>query len=157
MIFGMWNLEPSILLGIILFLGLYLAAIKPLRERFKASVPLKPGEVAVTSMDDAFLQKVKAVVELHIGDEGFSVEDLGNEVGMSRSQIHRKLTALTGMSATDFVRYLRLHRAKDLLKQNAATVAEIAYSVGFGSPAHFTKCFHDQFGMTPTEVRQPEQ
>jgi YesN/AraC family two-component response regulator len=129
---------------------------RKLRERFRASVPLKPGEVAVTSMDDAFLQKAKAVVETHIGDEGFGVENLGNEVGMSRSQVHRKLIALTGMSASDFIRYLRLHRARDLLKQNAATVAEIAYSVGFNSPAHFTKCFRDQFGMTPTEARRPE-
>jgi signal transduction histidine kinase/DNA-binding response OmpR family regulator len=129
---------------------------RKLRERFRASVPLKPGEVAVTSMDDAFLQKVKSVVETHIGDEGFGVENLGNEVSMSRSQVHRKLTALTGMSASDFIRYLRLHRAMDLLKQNAATVAEIAYSVGFNSPAHFTKCFRDQFGMTPTEARRPE-
>ncbi len=75
---------------------------------------------------------------------------------MSRSQIHRKLIAITGMAAGDFIRYLRLHRAMDLLTQNAATIAEIAYMVGFGTPAHFTKCFHEQFGRTPSEVSRTE-
>jgi signal transduction histidine kinase/ligand-binding sensor domain-containing protein/CheY-like chemotaxis protein/AraC-like DNA-binding protein len=127
---------------------------RKLRERFSVGEVLKPGEITVSSIDDAFLQKVKSIVETHISEEGFGSEDLSREVGMSRSQIHRKLTALTGMSAGDFIRYLRLHRAMDLLQQNAATVAEIAYKVGFGTPAHFTKSFHDLFGKTPSEVRK---
>ena len=72
---------------------------RKLRERFSASVPLKPGEIAVSSIDDVFLKKVAAVVERRMGDENFSVEELGQEVGMSRSQLHRKLTALTNQSA----------------------------------------------------------
>jgi CheY-like chemotaxis protein/nitrogen-specific signal transduction histidine kinase/AraC-like DNA-binding protein len=127
---------------------------RKLRERFSVGEVLKPGEITVSSIDDAFLQKVKSIVETHISEEGFGSEDLSREVCMSRSQIHRKLTALTGMSAGDFIRYLRLHRAMDLLQQKAATVAEIAYMVGFGTPAHFTKSFHDFFGKTPSEVRK---
>jgi CheY-like chemotaxis protein len=134
-----------------------IAQRQKLRERFSAGKVLRPGEISVTSIDDAFLQKVKGVVERHIGEEGFGVEELSDEIGMSRSQIHRKITALTDMSAGDFIRYLRLHRAKDLLRQNAATVAEISYMVGFNTPAYFTKCFHDLFGVTPSEVRRPER
>jgi AraC-like DNA-binding protein len=129
---------------------------RTLRERFSASVPLRPGEVAVSSMDDAFLQKVMAVVEQHIADESFSVEQLGLEVAMSRAQLHRKLTALTNLSASEFIRYLRLHRAMDLLTSNSGTVSEIAYSVGFGDPSYFSRAFHMQFGVSPSEVRQKQ-
>ncbi len=130
---------------------------RKLRERFSARQVLKPGEITVSSIDDRFLQRIKDVVEAHIAEEGFGVDELARKAGMSRSQIHRKLTALTGMPAGDFIRYLRLHRAMDLLRQNAATVAEIAYMVGFNSSAYFTKCFHGQFGKTPSEVRRTER
>jgi signal transduction histidine kinase/ligand-binding sensor domain-containing protein/DNA-binding response OmpR family regulator len=127
---------------------------RKLRERFKASVPLKPGEVAVTSMDDAFLRKVMTAVEQHIGDESFSVEELCNEVGMSRVQLHRKLTALTNQTGSEFIRYMRLHRAMELLQKNAGTVSEIAYMVGFGKPSNLAKWFQEQFGILPSEVRK---
>jgi signal transduction histidine kinase/DNA-binding response OmpR family regulator len=127
---------------------------RSLREKFTTAVPLRPGEIAVPSMGEAFLERVRASVERHIGEEGFSVEDLSKDVGLSRSQVLRKLTELTGMSVRDFIRYIRLHRAMDLLKQGAGTVSEIAYIVGFSSPAHFTKCFHELFGTVPSEVRR---
>lgn len=122
-----------------------------LRERFRNEIVLMPREIAITPMEESFLNKVKAVVEEHLGDEDFEVESLGQEIGMSRSQIHRKLKALTGQSASQFIRSLRLARAVELLKRNAGTVAEIAYRVGFGSQTYFTKCFHEQFGCSPKE------
>jgi signal transduction histidine kinase/DNA-binding response OmpR family regulator len=127
---------------------------RKLRERFSISVPLKPGEIAVSSIDDVFLKKVAAAVERRMGDENFSVEELGQEVGMSRSQLHRKLSALTNQSPSDFIRYMRLHRAMALLQGNAGTVAEIAYSVGYGDPSHFSRRFHEVFGVPPGEVRK---
>jgi signal transduction histidine kinase/ligand-binding sensor domain-containing protein/DNA-binding response OmpR family regulator len=127
---------------------------RKLRERFSKEQVLRPGEIAVTSIDDAFLQKVRIAVEQHIGEEGFGVEELAREVNMSRSQLLRKLTALTGLSVRDFIRYIRLHRAWDLLKQNAGTISEIAYTVGFRSPAYFTKCFHEQFALLPSDVQK---
>ncbi|MGA9119059.1 MAG: hybrid sensor histidine kinase/response regulator transcription factor, partial [Bacteroidota bacterium] len=96
---------------------------RKLRERFKASVPLKPGEIAVTSMDDTFLKKVIAAVEQHIGDEQFDINALGALVGMSRRQLHRKLTALTNQGPGEFIRHIRLHRAMDLLQKGAGTVS----------------------------------
>jgi transcriptional regulator GlxA family with amidase domain len=95
-----------------------------------------------------------AVVEQRMGDEKFGTEQLREELSMSRTQLHRKLTALTSQSAGDFIRYIRLHRAKQLLEQNVGTVAEIGFQVGFGSPAYFTKCFREQFGVVPSEARK---
>ncbi|MBX2989842.1 MAG: response regulator [Bacteroidetes bacterium] len=125
-----------------------------LRDRFSKTIPLKPGEIAVTSLDDAFLKRVMQVVEEKMSDDKFSLEDFSRNVGMSRAQLHRKLTALTNHSPGEFVRYLRLHRAMEKLKCGAGSVSEIAYSVGFATPAYFAKCFHEQFGVSPSEVRR---
>ena len=84
----------------------------------------------------------------------FSVEQLGEEVGMSRSQILRKLQGLTGLSASQFIRNFRLQRAVELLEKDAGTVSEIAYKVGFGSPAYFVKCFREQYGYPPGEFKK---
>lgn len=128
---------------------------RKLRERFVVGHVLKPGEVAVTSVDDAFLRKVMSIVEERMGDEYFSVEDLARTATMSRSQLHRKLTALTNQSPTAFIRSMRLHRAMEMLKKNAGTVSEVAYAVGFGGVSYFSKCFQDQFGILPSDVRNP--
>jgi signal transduction histidine kinase/DNA-binding response OmpR family regulator/ligand-binding sensor domain-containing protein len=125
---------------------------RKLREKFSVSHILKPGEIAVTSIDDQFLQKSMAIVEKKMSDEKFSVEEFAEEVGMSRSQLHRKLTALTNQSPSDFTRYMRLHRAKELIEKNAGTISEIAFQVGFNSVAYFTKCFREQFGVVPSQV-----
>ncbi|MCG3156451.1 MAG: Sensor histidine kinase RcsC [bacterium] len=124
---------------------------RQLRERFSREIVLKPQDIAITSRDEVFLNKVKASIERHMSDENFEVESLSHEVGMSRVHLHRKLKALTNQSASQFLRSLRLLRAVELLRQNAGTVAEIAYEVGFGSQAYFTKCFHEQFGCAPKE------
>jgi signal transduction histidine kinase/ligand-binding sensor domain-containing protein/DNA-binding response OmpR family regulator len=126
---------------------------RKLRERYGVQI-LKPGEVAVRSLDDQFLRKVTSAVEEHMSEEEFSVEQLAAEVAMSRSQLHRKLVALTGQTPTDLIRYLRLHRAKDLLMRNAGTVAEVAFQVGFSDPGYLTKCYKELFGVLPSEVRR---
>jgi len=122
-----------------------------LREHFK--VPLRPSDIAITSMDDAFLKKAVEAVERHMREESFGVEELGEQLAMSRVQLHRKITALTNHPPGEFIRYLRLHRAMELLKNNAGTVSEVAYNVGFGDPSHFTRRFRELFGVLPSEVR----
>jgi signal transduction histidine kinase/DNA-binding response OmpR family regulator len=124
---------------------------RQLRERFSREIVLKPQDIAITPKDEVFLNKMKAVVERHLSEEDFDVATLSREVGMSHTQIHRKLKALTNQSVSQFIRSMRLARAVELLKQDAGTVAEIAYQVGFGSQAYFTKCFHEQFGHSPKE------
>jgi signal transduction histidine kinase/DNA-binding response OmpR family regulator/ligand-binding sensor domain-containing protein len=127
---------------------------RKLRERFSIGVVLKPGEISSRSVDDVFLVKVMAAVEKEIGNENFTVEELGREVGMSRSQLHRKLVALTNQAPNEFIRSMRLQRAMDLLKKDSGTVSEIAYGVGFSDPSYFSKLFHHQFGVRPSEVRK---
>ncbi len=125
---------------------------KKLREKFQRELILKPSEMAVNSMEEQFISKLLKIVEDHISDEKFGVEQLAREIGMSRSQIHRKMMALTNLAPNQFIRTFRLTRAMDLLKKKAATASEIAYLVGFGSPSYFTKCFREQYGFTPSEI-----
>lgn len=127
---------------------------RQLRKKFKRDFILSPDKSEAHSMDEAFLLRVREVVDRHIDDEGFTVEQLGNEVGMSRSQLHRKLTALIGRSATEFIRFYRLQRAKDMISRQAGSISEISYAVGFGSPSYFSKCFREEFGVTPSEINE---
>jgi signal transduction histidine kinase/DNA-binding response OmpR family regulator/ligand-binding sensor domain-containing protein len=123
-----------------------------LRKKFSDTVVLKPGEVKVASQEDAFLKRLMEAVEERIDDENFSVEELGVALNMSRVQLHRKVTALTNLSAGEFIRSMRLHRAMDLLKCRAGSVSEVAFRVGFKDPSHFSKRFHEHFGVTPSDI-----
>jgi signal transduction histidine kinase/DNA-binding response OmpR family regulator len=113
---------------------------------------LTPTQVKADSVDAAFLHQVKEVIEANFDDEYFSVVELSQKIGLSRSQLHRKLTALAGIGPNEIIRNMRLERAMQLLKQKSGNVSEIAYQCGFNSPAYFIKCFRDYFGMTPGEV-----
>jgi signal transduction histidine kinase/DNA-binding response OmpR family regulator len=123
-----------------------------LREKFSSGNIINPGEVLVNSRDTVYMNKLMAIVNKNIGNHEFSVNDLEKEVGMSKSQLHRKLKALVNMSATRFIRTVRMHRAMELLQNDAATIAEIAYMVGYDDPGYFTKSFRNFFGKLPSEV-----
>ena len=125
-----------------------------LRKKFSAGTVLKPGDVAVPSIDDALLKRIMEVVEAKMADEGFGVEELARLVGLGRRQLERKLLGLTNLTPAEFIRYMRLQRAHALLKKNAGSVAEIAFQVGFSSPSHFSSSFHQQFGFPPSEVER---
>ena len=104
--------------------------------------------------DSFFINKLTEIVNRNLQDENFSPNDLANAAGMSRSSIHRKLKASTGLDASRFIRKIRLERSFEMLKNSSDTVSEIAFKVGFGSPAYFTKCFHEYYGYPPVEVRR---
>lgn len=124
---------------------------RKLRERFGRELRIGPTDIAVTSADEKFLMRVMKIVEDNLGNSEFGAEEFGREAGLSRMQLHRKLTALTGQSAGDFIRVMRLKRAAQLLEGQAATVSEIAYEVGFNSLSYFSKTFREQFGVSPNE------
>lgn len=105
----------------------------------------------IASMDKKFMQKVLEIIESHLTDADFSIESFSRELGMSRGQLHRKLTALVGHSPSDFLRTIRLNRAALMIKSRAGNIAEIAYDVGFNNPSYFSECFKKQFGMLPSE------
>ena len=128
-----------------------------LQQKFQQEVILKPKAVKISSIHQQFLEDLKEIIEQNMDNDQFGVEDLGREIGMSRSQIHRKLKALTDQSATAFIRNYRLHRAADLLVQEAGNITEIAYQVGFSSQTYFSTRFQEHFGCTPTEYRHKEK
>ena len=106
------------------------------------------------SLDQEFLRRIEEAVLGHLGDEAFGVDELSSAIGMSRTQVHRKLKALTGQSPGEHIRGTRLQRARALLQAQVGTVAEVAYQVGFGSPAAFSTAFSRQFGYPPSVAFQ---
>ena len=122
-----------------------------LREKFKKNITIDPSEVTVTSVDEDFLRKAAAIVEKHMDDPEFSVEQFSNEMSMDRNNLFRKLKKLINQSSSQFIRTIRLKRAAQLLKQKAAPVSEIAYMVGFEKPSYFSESFKKEFGVSPSE------
>ena len=112
-----------------------------------------PG-LSISIVDSQFMEKLRRIAEQEIENEQFSIEDLARAMAMSRSQLHRKLSALTGQSAGEFLRNYRLDRAMELLRARAGNVSEIAWRVGFGNPKYFSTSFKERFGMSPSEVRE---
>lgn len=124
---------------------------RQLRERFSKATVIHPSEVSAISKDRVFLQKVLQSIEAHLEDEQFSVSVLADSVAMSANHLNRKLQALIDQSAGQLIRSMRLQRAASLLVQDAANVSEIAYRMGFSSPANFSRSFKNQFGCSPSE------
>lgn len=104
--------------------------------------------------ENEFLAKFLAVVNNHLSDSDLSVEDIGNEMCLSRVQLYRKVKALTGKSPVEIIREERLKRGHQLLADSSLNISEIAYRVGFSSPSYFTKCYKDLFGKSPTDVQK---
>ena len=130
-----------------------IAIRQKLQRKYQGESWQKPKVVTIISVHQKFIESLKNVIEKNIDNEQFGVDDLGKEMAMSRSQIHRKLKALTDLSATTFIRNYRLHRAADLLKQGAGNVTEIGYQVGFNSQTYFSSSFQELFGCSPTEYK----
>jgi signal transduction histidine kinase/DNA-binding response OmpR family regulator/streptogramin lyase len=126
---------------------------KKLQEKFsKGEFLSKPVEKKIKSIDERFLAKVLEVIEKHISEEEFSIEDCSSEVGFSRTHFHKKLRALVGKSPSQYVRTVRLYRAKHLIEEEKGNVSEVAYSVGFSSPSYFSRCFKEEFGYPPSNI-----
>ncbi len=106
------------------------------------------------SGDQIFLEKLTKLVVANLSREDFDVRELASGAGMSRSSVHRRLRQLRNQNASQFIREIRLQKAMEMLEDGSGTASEIAYKVGFGSPAYFTKCFHEYYGFPPGEARK---
>jgi ligand-binding sensor domain-containing protein/signal transduction histidine kinase/DNA-binding response OmpR family regulator len=124
---------------------------KKLRARYKQDLDLSPNDIAITSTDEKFLNRIQILFNAHLTDPSFNAESFSKNVGMSRMQLHRKLIAITGLSTTAFIRSQRLKIAVQLLKSSDATIAEVAYASGFNTVSYFIKCFRELYGKTPSE------
>ncbi|MCB9355600.1 MAG: response regulator [Lewinellaceae bacterium] len=105
-------------------------------------------------LEDAFMQKAQAALDAHMQEENFGVPELCNALGMSRTQLHRKITALTGKSAGYFIRSARLQKARHLLLTTEMTVTEVSYEVGYRNLAHFSTSFAEVFGQSPSSLKK---
>jgi len=124
------------------------------REQFKRKVEITTGEVEITSMDEKFVKKAVALVEANIGSSEFLVEDLCREMGMSRVYFYKKILSLTDKTPSEFIRFIRLKRAADLLEKSQMFVNEVAYQVGFNDPKYFRKYFKDEYGVSRTNIKR---
>ena len=100
-------------------------------------------------IDKSFLKQLRKIIQENLANSDLSVEQIGDEIGLSRVQLYRKVKALTGNSPVEIVRKARLTRARHLLQTTERTVSEIAYSVGFSTPSYFSKCYKEEFGENP--------
>lgn len=125
-------------------LQLYFLEAKPLPKSLEKDI----------QQENEFLQKIRQDIETHIDEEDYGIMQICQTVSMSRSQVHRKIKALTGQSTSLFIRRIRLHKARELLKTTNLNISQIAYEVGFKYPNYFSKAFHEEFGTRPTETRK---
>ncbi len=122
-----------------------------LKQRFSGQVRLGPSDITVPSEDAAFLEQVREVIEAKMGESDFGVDDLANEVGLSARQLQRRLRSAADLSAAAYIRMMRLERAAQLFEQQAGLVSEVAFRVGFKNADHFSRLFHQVFGVPPSE------
>jgi AraC-like DNA-binding protein len=101
-----------------------------------------------------FLSRFREAVEARLEDSDLSVDDLAADMNLSRVQLYRKVKAVTGASPVELLRTARLHRAYQLLLTTDKSVSEVAYTVGFTAPSYFTKCFKEEYGKVPGDVRK---
>ena len=114
--------------------------------------PATEREVAEAAITDTFLLKFRDFIEKNMSDSDLNVETIGAELGLSRVQLYRKVKALTGQSPVELLRTARLQKGRQLLQTSGKTISEIAYEVGFTAPSYFTKCFKDEFGISPSDL-----
>ena len=130
-----------------------------LRQYFgdQSSAALPAGEdakpVKLTTQNSLFMDSLKEAVRNNMSNPNLKMDDLGEQLGISRVQLYRKVKVLTGLSPIELLRQMRLERGKVLLNSTTKTVAEIAFEVGFGTPSYFTSCFKKQYGKLPMEYR----
>ena len=108
----------------------------------------------LSTQDKLFFDTLKEVFLRNMSNPELKMDDLGDELGMSRVQLYRKVKTLTGISPVELLREMRLQRAHTLINTTTKSISEIAYEVGFHTPSYFSNCFKKQFGQYPTELRE---
>ncbi|REL33437.1 DUF4242 domain-containing protein [Rhodohalobacter sp. SW132] len=122
--------------------------LSAMEEKPKSFSSLK----AIQSAEEEFLEQLFNITEENLSDHAFNVEKLCHEIGISRPQLYRKVTAITGRSPVTFIRDIRLNRALSLIKENRYNLSEIALEIGYNSPSYFSKCFKDKYGVKASSV-----
>lgn len=124
-----------------------------LRSLFSGDKAEAAEEERLCSQDKTFVTRLREIIQQHLADSDFSVERLGEEIGLSRVQLYRKVKVLTGKTPVELLRKARLMKARTMVTTTDRSIAEIAYATGFTSPSYFNKCFKDEFGISPGGMR----
>ena len=117
-----------------------------------AEETVQKEEEKIKDEEPLFIIQFKKVVEANLANSDLSVDDLASDMNLSRVQLYRKVKAITGSSPVELLRTARLNRGYQLLLKSDKTVSEVAYEVGFSAPSYFTKCFKDEFGLSPSDL-----
>jgi signal transduction histidine kinase/ligand-binding sensor domain-containing protein/DNA-binding response OmpR family regulator len=127
---------------------------KTLKQKYEGKLDIPEDSIKMKSADEIFLQKVDRVIQEQLSNSELSVEVLGQHIGMSRSQLQRKLKQLVNQNPSDYIKIMRLRHAAHLLSAKKFAVSEIAYATGFSSQAHFSNSFKEIYGMSPTRYME---
>ncbi|PIB34688.1 hypothetical protein BFP72_04325 [Reichenbachiella sp. 5M10] len=127
---------------------------RQLREQFATEEGVRPAALTQNSKDQKFLEQAIAIVEEQMVNSDFSSKELVKALGISRSLLHKKLSALTNQSASEFINHFRMKRAKELLKALELNVSEVAYTVGYNDPKYFSRLFSKYYGYSPKQYQE---
>ena len=122
-----------------------------LRERYQNLAPLASSDDPVFQKEDAFIAELQATIEEHLDDENFGIPEICKAIGMSRSQLHLKIKALTNRSTSHYIRGFRLMRAREMFNTTNCNVTEVAFEVGFRDVTYFSRSFSAEFGLSPRD------
>ncbi|WP_430931324.1 hybrid sensor histidine kinase/response regulator transcription factor [Saccharicrinis sp. 156] len=125
-----------------------------LKEKYSDELVINTANIQVKSLDQVFMTRICQAIEDNLSNENFSVEELAGIIGLSRSQLHRKLEAVTAKSTSRFIREYKLERAKELILKNTGTISEIAFMTGFKNMGYFNKSFKNYFNTTPGQLKE---
>ena len=131
-----------------------LSSRRKLRNLFDDKLEKAPADVKLTTQDKLFMDQLKEAINQSMSNPNLKMDELGEQLGISRVQLYRKVKTLTDLSPVELLRQMRLQKGKILLNTTTKTVAEIAYEVGFSSSSYFSNCFKKQFGKLPMELRE---
>lgn len=123
------------------------------RDHFRREISLETATLSPQRTDRKFMDELVVAIETNLGNSNFAVDDLARELGVSRMQLYRKAKTLLDGSLTDFIQTIRLNKARQLLLNPSATVATVAYEVGFSSPTYFATTFKQKFNLSPSEYK----
>ena len=121
------------------------------QRQFREDVDVLPSDITITPMDEEFIQRAIQICETNISDVDFSVEALGRELALSRTYLYKKILNITGKAPGEFIRTIRMKRAKQYLEKTTMQIAEIATALGYANPKRLTENFKAEYGMSPSE------
>lgn len=122
-----------------------------LKEIFTSSPLTPPQSIARNTADLKFITQVNDIIMANLSESGNLIDSVADSMSISRSSLHKKIKAISGMTPNDYIQLIRLKKAAELLSTGEYQISEISYLVGFNTPSYFSKCFYNQFGLLPRE------